>query len=99
MQYGTVENHRILTVQKSCEDLLSLGNQCRLSVTTDMLPSRLGLQNTLTAHLQRGKNAPTIVLDMTLNNLIVRFQQCWSFGECGVPLYCHCSQVHSGPDW
>ena len=33
---------------------------------------------------------------MTLNNLMVRFQQCWSFGECGVPLYCHCSQVHSG---
>ena len=30
-------------------------------------------------------------LDMTLNNLMVRFQQCWSFGECGVPLHCHCS--------
>ena len=26
---------------------------------------------------------------MTLNNLMVSFQQCWSFGECGVPLYCH----------
>ena len=36
---------------------------------------------------------PTSVLDMTLNNLIVRFQQCWSFGECKVPLHCHCSQV------
>ena len=23
---------------------------------------------------------------MTLNNQMVRFQQCWSFGECGVPL-------------
>ena len=22
--------------------------------------------------------------DMTLNNMMVRFQQCWSFGECGV---------------
>ena len=32
--------------------------------------------------------------DMTLNNLIVRFQQCRSFVECRVPLYCHCSQVH-----
>ena len=21
------------------------------------------------------------------------------FGECGVMLYCHYSQVHSGPDW
>ena len=36
---------------------------------------------------------------MTLNNLMVRFQQCWSFGECGVPLHCHRSQVHSGPEW
>ena len=41
----------------------------------------------------------TIVLDMTLNNLIVRFQWCWSFGECGIPLYWHCSHVHSGPEW
>ena len=36
---------------------------------------------------------------MTLNNLMVRFQQCWSFGESGVPLHCHRSQVHSGPEW
>ena len=50
-------------------------------------------------HLCRGvkPHLPMSVLDMTLNNLMVRFQQCWSFGECGVPLYCHCSQVHSGP--
>ena len=38
-------------------------------------------------------------LDMTLNNLMVRFQQCWSFGEYGVLLYCHRSKVHSGPEW
>ena len=38
------------------------------------------------------------VLDMTLNNLMVKLQYCWSFGECGVFLCCHCSQVHSGPD-
>ena len=51
-------------------------------------------------HLCRGVSPPlTSVLDMTLNNLMVRFQQCWSFGECGVPLHCHCSQVHSGPEW
>ena len=37
------------------------------------------------------------VLDMPLNNLKVRFQQCWNFGECRVSLYCHRSQVHSGP--
>ena len=42
---------------------------------------------------------PTSVLDMTLNNLMVRFQQCWSFGECRVPLHCHHSQVHSGLEW
>ena len=41
----------------------------------------------------------TSVLDITLNNLMVRFQQCWSFGECRVPLHCHCSQVHSCPEW
>ena len=51
-------------------------------------------------HLCRGiRSTLTSVLDMTLNNLMVRFQQCWSFGECGVPLHCHCSQVHSGPEW
>ena len=63
------------------------------------LLSRLGLQNTLTAPLLRGKTPTTSVLDMTLNDLMVRFQQCWIFGECGVPLHCHCSQVHSGPEW
>ena len=52
-------------------------------------------------HLCRGVRPPPItsVLDMTLNNLMLRFQQCWSFGECGVPLHCHRSQVHSGPEW
>ena len=51
-------------------------------------------------HLCRGVIPPlTSVLDMTLNNLMVRFQQCWSFGECGVPLHCHHSQVHSGLEW
>ena len=41
----------------------------------------------------------TSVLSMTLNNLMMRFKQCWSFGEYGVPLYCNRSQVHSGPEW
>ena len=26
------------------------------------------------------------VLEVTLNNLMVRVQWCWNFGECGVPL-------------
>ena len=51
-------------------------------------------------HLGRGvRPLLTSVLDMTLNNLMVWFQQCWSFGECRVLLHCHCSQVHSGPEW
>ena len=62
------------------------------------LHSKLGLSNTSTASLQRD-NPPTSVLVMTLNNLTVRFRQCWSFGECGVPFHCHRSQVTSGPDW
>ena len=37
-------------------------------------PSWLGLQNTLTASLQRGKTPPTSHLDLTLNNLMVRLQ-------------------------
>ena len=49
--------------------------------------------------LCRGVPPPMSVLDMTQNNPMVWFQQCWSFGECGVPLHCHRSQVHSGPEW
>ena len=40
------------------------------------------------------KPSLTSVLDMILNYLMVRFQWCWSFGECGAPLHCHRSQVH-----
>ena len=51
-------------------------------------------------HFCRGVRPPlTSVLDMILNNLMVRLQKRWSFGECGVPLHCHRSQVHSGPEW
>ena len=37
-------------------------------------PSQLEVQNISTALLQRGKTPPTSVLDMTLNNLMVRLQ-------------------------
>ena len=37
-------------------------------------PSQLGLQNTLTASQQRGKTLPMSVLDMILNNLMLRLQ-------------------------
>ena len=49
--------------------------------------------------LFRGVRPPNECPDMTLNNLMVKFRQCWSFGEYGVPLHCYCSQVHSGPVW
>ena len=42
---------------------------------------------------------PKSFLDMTLNYLMGKFQLSWSFGECGVPLYCHRSQFHSGSEW
>ena len=63
------------------------------------LPSRLGLKNTSTALLQRGRTLPMSVLHMTQKNLMVRFQWCWSFGECRASLHCHWSHVHSGLDW
>ena len=47
-----------------------------------------GVENMLTASLQRSKTPlpPTIILDMTLNNLMVRLQS-WNSGECEVPLH------------
>ena len=48
-----------------------------------------------------GRDNPTTtsVLNIRSNNLMVRLQQCRSFGECGVLLHCHRSQVYSGPEW
>ena len=45
-----------------------------------------------------GKNhLPTSVVDMTLYDLRVSLWS-WSLRECGVPLYCHWSPVHSNPE-
>ena len=65
------------------------------------LPSLLRLWNTPTASLQRGKtpHPPNEWPGYDTKNLLLRFQYCWSFRECGVPLHCHCSQVHSGREW
>ncbi len=41
---------------------------------TQPWPIRLGLQNTLTAPLQRDKSPPKSALDLTRNNLMVRLQ-------------------------
>ena len=43
-----------------------------------------------------GRTLQMRVRDMTLNHLIMILQS-WRFGECRVPLHCHCSQVHSDP--
>ena len=43
--------------------------------------------------------ARSLMTNQTKPSLMVRFQWCWSFGESGVLLHCHCSQVHSGPEW
>ena len=57
------------------------------------LPCRLGdgLYNTPTASLLKGKTPAMSIVDMTRNNLMLRFQWCCSFGEC------HCSRIQSGP--
>ena len=54
-------------------------------------------------HLCRGVRLPPPLAyecpDMTLSNLMVRFQWCWDFGEYGAPLHCHCSQLQFGTEW
>ena len=69
---------------------------CKHLIYNTHWTSWLGLQNTMTASLQRGKTFPTSTLDMTRNNLMVRFQYCWNFRECGVFLHCYYSLAHSG---
>ena len=43
--------------------------------------------------LKRLRRPRMSVLDMSLNNPIVRFQWYWSFGECRAPFHCHWSHV------
>ena len=42
---------------------------------------------------------PMSVLEMILNNLMVRLQWCQSFGKWGVLFHCHHSQIHSDWEW
>ena len=44
--------------------------------------------------LGKVRSPPTSVLDIKRNHLMVT-HHFWIFGECGVPLHCHYSQVHS----
>ena len=105
---GDCQNYSIVEIDQNTKK--SPGNLRKLAVTQTLVQNH---QLTLVWYcpvgwscrirrllLCRGVRPPlTSVLDMTLNNLMVRFQQCWSFGECGVPLHCHRSQVHSVPEW
>ena len=76
-------SHNILEIKKKLTLLRNspVGSGCRIH---RLHPCR------------RVRPPPMGVLDMTLNNLMVRFQQWGSFRECGAPLHCHLSQVHSG---
>ena len=56
-------------LKKNCFDICVETKNC-----TYAWLSRLGLQNTPTASLQRDKTSPMSVLDMTLNNLMVWHQ-------------------------
>ena len=80
-----------LSIELSNNSLLVyLANYGIMSVS-NFLVSYFGERSSMAASLQRGKTLPSpmSVLDMTLN-----YQMSWSFGECGVPLLCLCSQVH-----
>ena len=97
---GTVSTHQLqFVLLKTVLIVTTINNTVtfmfyRLLVLWQNL-NRLGLQNTPTVSLQKRQEPhPISVLDMTLNNLMIRLQS-WSVGECRVPLHCHCSQGHS----
>ena len=69
-------------------------------ITQDRIAQSAGAVEYTDCTSAEGKSPPLMsVQNMTLNNLMVGFQRCCSFGECRVPLHCHCSQVHPGPEW
>ena len=59
-------------------------------------PSRLGLKNTLTASLQKGKNPSLSVTDITVKHHMIKLQY-WKFGKCGVSPQVHCPPIHYDP--
>ena len=63
----------------------------RLKESFPLWPSRLGLQ--------RGKTPPNKGPGYDPKQSDGVASVMLSFGKCGVPLYCHRSQVHLGPEW
>ena len=94
---GWMEYSTINTIPKSVSFLQTTSSKLWIWITESIFYDDIAQS---AAPLQRGKTShPMSVLDMILNNLMVRFQWCWSFGECKAPLHCYCFQVHSGPAW
>ena len=62
--------------------------------------SILGLQVTVTQHMF-AQSAETVEYTdcFSAEGKDPPPSQCWSFGEYGVLLHCHHSQIHSGPEW
>ena len=83
---------RNLTAHVSVFDFFDIRHKAQ-----NLQPSRQELKNTLTAPLQRDKILPPIsLLGMTLNNLMVRLQYCWSSPSFSSLLgpFCHGVVAH-----
>ena len=68
-RYSTVPDSRQVASSTRKKDTQNFAQ-----IACDRHSFHMGLQNTPTQSLQRGKTPPTSVLDMTLNNLMVRLQ-------------------------
>ena len=78
-----------------------MGHLVKIKLTSNSLLPELTLAGAVecTDCVCRGIRLPPMsALDMTLNNLMVRLQLCWSFGEYGVYFHCHHSQAVVAPD-
>ena len=63
-----------LNIAHSVKMRIGNDNQSKKNIKHNIVSIGVGLLNTPTASLQRGDIPTTSVLDMTINNLMVRFQ-------------------------
>ncbi len=80
----------LILKEKKCLYFQWLGRVDKFTCLFGPIGQGGGLQNTPTASVQRGKTPSRSVLDMTLNNQMMRLH------GSQVPLHCHYSQFHSG---